>query len=207
MRCDRLASVIFRAAGSIFASRSARLAREIPRPTAKASEPRKTRSARPAALAARRSWNLERPRHCLQNRPTQTPHRFRFLPLSQTSDTLHKAPKSHPLDHFHHCATNQPPRPHPRPKTPDRLDLHTHRNHRITIVLSSSSRPLANPNLHAFRCSLNASKSPPEHHYLQTPKPSSHHPSSPPHIINQSPFSRSPSDPLTDPLHLSKTSL
>lgn len=121
--------------------------------------------------------------------------------------TLHKAPKSHPLDHFHHCATNQPPRPHPRPKTPDRLDLHTHRNHRITIVLSSSSRPLANPNLHAFRCSLNASKSPPEHHYLQTPKPSSHHPSSPPHIINQSPFSRSPSDPLTDPLHLSKTSL
>lgn len=83
----------------------------------------------------------------------------------------------------------------PDQRPPDRLDLHTHRNHRITIVLSSSSRPLANPNLHAFRCSLNASKSPPEHHYLQTPKPSSHHPSSPPLIINQSPFSHSPSDP------------
>lgn len=73
----------------------------------------------------------------------------------------------------------------PDQRPPDRLDLHTHRNHRITIVLSSSSRPLANPNLHAFLCSLNASKSPPEHHYLQTPKPSSHHPSSPPlSIIN-----------------------
>lgn len=158
MRCDRLASVIFRAAGSIFASRSARLAREIPRPTAKASEPRKTRSARPAALPARRSWNLERPRHCLQNRPTQTPHRFRLLPALSAPDTLHKAPKSHPLDHFHHCATNQPPRPHPRPKTPDRLDLHTHHNHRITIVLSSSSRPLANPLTNRPRPPLYAKK-------------------------------------------------
>lgn len=143
MRCDRLASVIFRAAGSIFASRSARLAREIPRPTAKASEPRKTRSARPAALPARRSWNLERPRHCLQNRPTQTPHRFRFLPLSQPL-TRFTAPRIHPLETLTPYRTkNTPARLHHRPPSRhDRPDLHDHLTTDSPIVLSFSSQPL-----------------------------------------------------------------
>lgn len=134
-------------------------------------------------------------RYSLQNRPTQTPRRFRFFATLSASDTLHSATnppaRNSPTPHLKSASTTSLQTKDPRLA----LDLHTHRNHRITIVLSSSSRPLANPNLHAFHCSLNASKSPSELHYLQTPKPSSYHPSSPPLIINQSPFSHSPSDP------------
>ena len=143
MRCDRLASVIFRAAGSIFASRSARLAREIPRPTAKASEPRKTRSARPAALPARRSWNLERPRHCLQNRPHTDASPLPLLAALSAPDTLHgttnpPARNSHPLPHQKHACTTSPQ----TPSRHDRPDLHDHLTTDSPIVLSFSSQPL-----------------------------------------------------------------
>ena len=154
--------------------------------TAKAPEPRIKRSARPAACQrvdcgiSKTSSAAKRPSaspgmttpdkraSCRSLRPLTRSAKPPSLTRSTISTTA-------PQISLHDLTPDQRP--------PDRLDLHTHRNHRITIVLSSSSRPLANPNLHAFRCSLNASKSPPEHHYLQTPKPSSHHPSSPPLII------------------------
>lgn len=56
-----------------------------------------------------------------------------------------KPPKSHPLDHFHHCATNQPPRPHPRPKTPrPPRPSHTpqpQNHHRLKLFFSTTRKP------------------------------------------------------------------
>lgn len=70
MRCDRLASVIFRAAGSIFASRSAlRRARFHTRPPA-GTEPRIKRSARPAACSCASIVEARKP----PLQPPESPH-------------------------------------------------------------------------------------------------------------------------------------
>lgn len=199
MRCDRLASVIFRAEGSKFASRSALLRASFhTRPPAGTSAA-KTRSARPAACSCASIVEARNARYSLQNRPTQPPSLLPLLAAPQRHEST--SSKLNPPR-----TMNQPLQPRHRPKTPNRLDLPRSPRHKITHrlkLISATTEPL---HLHAFRCSLNASKSPLN---FTTPRPlisllslfksPSHH--------HQSPLSRSPSDPLTDPLHLSKTSL
>lgn len=139
MRCDRLTPVIFRAAGSIFASRSAlRRARFHTRPPAGTSAA-KSRSARPAACPRVAIVESRNARYSLQILPIQIPSPLPLLATLSAPDTLHSAtnPPARNLDHhrtksrLHDLTTNQRP-----------LDLHTHRNHRITIVLSSLPEPL-----------------------------------------------------------------
>lgn len=65
-----------------------------------------------------------------------------------TRSTAPRNPPARNLDH--HRATNPLPQLHPDQKPHDRLDLRTHRNPRITIVLSFFTQPPANPNLHAL---------------------------------------------------------
>ena len=98
MRCDRLTLVIFRAIGSIFASRSApRRARFHPRPPAGTSAA-KSRSARPCCLLCASNRGISKhPPYSLQNRLIQTLHRFRLLPLSQPL-ARSTAPRIHPLE-------------------------------------------------------------------------------------------------------------
>lgn len=190
MRCDHLTPVIFRASGSKFASWSApRRARLHARPPA-GTEPRKTRSARPAACSSASIAESRNTLYSLQNYPHSRLHRFRLAALSQTAtasnqrpDTLHSTtnPLARILDH--HCTINQPLQPHHRPKTPRPLKPSHSLSHRLTHRLKLLFSTTDSLHLHAFRSSFKASKSPPEHHYLQTPKPSSHRPSSPPLII------------------------
>lgn len=158
MRCDRLTPIIFRASGSKFASWSApRRARFHTRPPAGTSAA-KTRSVRPAACSARRSWNLE----TAPVQPPESPH-TEASPLppcrSLTDrasahlclDTLHIATVSPALLFHHHRATNPPPQLHHRPKTPTlSRPSPTHSTTKSPIVLSSSPQPPANPNLHAL---------------------------------------------------------
>lgn len=90
--------VIFRASGSKFRVTVRASAREIPRTTAKAPEPRKREARGLCCLPARRDRGIsKRPLQPPQNRPTQTPHRFRLLPLSQPL-TRFTAPRINPFE-------------------------------------------------------------------------------------------------------------
>lgn len=178
MRCDHLTPVIFRASGSKFASWSApRRARFHARPQA-GTEPRKTRSARPAACSSASIAESRNTLYSLQNYPHSRLHRFRLAALSQTAtasnqrpDTLHSTtnPLARILDH--HCTINQPLQPHHRPKTPRPPRPSHSLSHRLTHRLKLLFSTTDSLHLHAFRSSFKASKSPPEHHYLQPLNP------------------------------------
>lgn len=141
MRCDRLASVIFRASGSKFRVTVRASAREIPHTTASRHRAAKTRSARPLLPArASRSWNLETPATASRialDRPSTV---SRLLPLSQPL-TCSTAPQPHPLETL--TTTAQNPACTPSPQTQKPLDLHDHLTTDSPIVLSSSPQPPA----------------------------------------------------------------
>lgn len=140
MRCDRLTLGDFRAAGSIFASRSApRRARFHTRPPAGTSAA-KSRSARPAAcpcaspIVESRNAPLPASRNALDRHLTV--YAFRSLTDHASAhlcpDTLHTAASHARL--FHHPA----PQIRSRSSTTNRknpralLDLHDSLNHRLT---------------------------------------------------------------------------
>lgn len=138
MRCDRLTLVIFRAIGSIFASRSApRRARFHPRPPAGTSAA-KSRSARPCCLLCASNRGISKhPRTASRNaldRPL-TVYAFRSLtdPRQLPISALIRSttPQIHPLETHpptrHKSAPAAPPqtknptlsRPSPTRSTPD----------------------------------------------------------------------------------------
>ena len=105
MRCDRLTFAIFRAAGSIFASRSAPRRARFHTPTASRHERRE--NAKRAALlpALRVDRGISKRPHSRQKRPKQTSDRLPPSARSQTApaahlcpDTLHTAHASPALD-------------------------------------------------------------------------------------------------------------
>lgn len=119
MRCDRLTAVIFRASGSKFASRSARLAREIPHTTA--SRHRAANHAKRAASAACSCASIVESRNTLTasrnalDRPL-TVYAFRSLTdprqLPISALTRSTTPQIHPLE------THQPTRHKSAPAAP-----------------------------------------------------------------------------------------
>lgn len=103
MRCDRLASVIFRASGSKFRVTVRASAREIPHTTA--SRHRAAKNAKRAAccLLLRVDRGISKdPATASRIAPYRCLHRFRFAALS-APDTLHNATASpaRNLDHHH----------------------------------------------------------------------------------------------------------
>ena len=142
MRCDRLTPVIFRASGSKFRVPVRAISARDSTHDRQQAQSRENAKRAACCLLLRVDRGIsKRPLQASRIAPDRRPHRFRLLPFSQPL-TRSTAPRIHPLETHPPPHQKSAPTTSPQTKDPQRaLDLHTHRNHRITIVLSSLPEP------------------------------------------------------------------